>query len=89
MRTPKSTPATPRTLPTDMQPPLEALPAPVDSALSNDESMRQRIAEAAYYHAEQRGFAPGHELDDWLAAEAEIVGHTLERVSTYASKGTQ
>lgn len=31
-----------------------------------------RIAEAAYYRAERRGFAPGHELDDWLQAEAEI-----------------
>lgn len=31
------------------------------------------IADAAYYRAEQRGFAPGNELDDWLAAEAEVV----------------
>ncbi|MGH8308963.1 MAG: DUF2934 domain-containing protein [Steroidobacteraceae bacterium] len=30
------------------------------------------IAEGAYYRAERRGFDPGHELDDWLAAEAEI-----------------
>jgi hypothetical protein len=30
------------------------------------------IAEAAYYRSAARGFAPGHELDDWLAAEAEI-----------------
>lgn len=30
------------------------------------------IREAAYYLAERRGFAPGHELDDWLAAEAAI-----------------
>jgi len=30
------------------------------------------ICEAAYYIAEQRGFEPGHELDDWLAAEAQI-----------------
>jgi hypothetical protein len=30
------------------------------------------IAEAAYYRAEKRGFAPGKELDDWLAAEKEI-----------------
>ena len=30
------------------------------------------IAEAAYYRAEKRGFAPGHDLDDWLAAEALI-----------------
>jgi len=30
------------------------------------------IAEAAYYRAERRGFAPGRELDDWLQAEAEV-----------------
>jgi Protein of unknown function (DUF2934) len=30
------------------------------------------IAEAAYYRAEHRHFAPGHELDDWLAAESEV-----------------
>jgi hypothetical protein len=29
-------------------------------------------AESAYYRAERRGFTPGHELEDWLAAEAEI-----------------
>lgn len=31
------------------------------------------IAEAAYYRAEHRGFAPGHELDDWLQAEAALL----------------
>ena len=30
------------------------------------------IAEAAYFCAERRGFEPGHELEDWLAGEAEI-----------------
>jgi hypothetical protein len=30
------------------------------------------IAEAAYYLSEHRGFEPGAELDDWLAAESEI-----------------
>lgn len=30
------------------------------------------IAEAAYYRAEKRGFAPDSELSDWLAAEAEV-----------------
>jgi hypothetical protein len=30
------------------------------------------IAERAYYRAEKRGFAPGHELEDWLAAEREV-----------------
>ena len=32
----------------------------------------QMIAEAAYFRAEARGFAPGHEMEDWLAAEAEV-----------------
>lgn len=30
------------------------------------------IARAAYLRAERRGFTPGHELEDWLAAEREI-----------------
>ena len=38
------------------------------------EEMRKLIAEAAYYRAKQRGFAPGHELEDWVQAEAEVIG---------------
>jgi hypothetical protein len=30
------------------------------------------IADGAYYRAEARGFATGYELEDWLAAEAEV-----------------
>ncbi len=30
------------------------------------------IAEAAYFRAERRGFSAGHELADWLEAEAEV-----------------
>ncbi len=38
----------------------------------------EMIAHAAYYRAQRRGFAPGHELEDWLAAEAEVdTGLTL------------
>lgn len=33
---------------------------------------RAMIAEAAYFRAERRGFEPGHELEDWLAAEGDI-----------------
>lgn len=36
------------------------------------EGRRQMIVRAAYYRAEQRGFAGGSELQDWLEAEAEI-----------------
>jgi len=30
------------------------------------------IAETAYFRARSRGFEPGHEEEDWLAAEAEV-----------------
>jgi hypothetical protein len=39
---------------------------------SFSESREARIAEAAYWRAERRGFAAGQELDDWLAAEREV-----------------
>jgi hypothetical protein len=38
-----------------------------------DEEIHRQIAEAAYYRAAGRGFAPGRELEDWLEAEAQIV----------------
>lgn len=31
------------------------------------------IAHSAYLRAERRGFAPGQEVEDWLAAEAEFL----------------
>jgi hypothetical protein len=36
------------------------------------EDRRRLIAEAAYFRAERRGFQPGQELEDWLAAEIEV-----------------
>lgn len=36
------------------------------------ELRHQMIATAAYLIAEQRGFIPGHETQDWYAAEAAI-----------------
>jgi hypothetical protein len=35
------------------------------------------IAHAAYFRAMNRGFAPGYELADWLAAEAEVDAELL------------
>jgi hypothetical protein len=35
--------------------------------------VRAAIAVAAYYLAEQRNFASGHELDDWLQAERQVL----------------
>ena len=37
------------------------------------------IGEAAYYHYVHRGFAPGHDLEDWLAAEADFERMTARR----------
>ncbi len=30
------------------------------------------VRETAYLRAQARGFEPGHELEDWLAAEHEV-----------------
>jgi hypothetical protein len=35
-------------------------------------SRQELIAEAAYFRSLRRGFQPGYEVEDWLAAEAEI-----------------
>ena len=54
-------------------------PIPVIGVESNFESFSEgsedkaiHTAVCAYYKAEARGFEPGHEMDDWLAAESEI-----------------
>jgi hypothetical protein len=39
----------------------------------SESDLQRWIAEAAYYRAERRGFEPGGETQDWLAAEAEIL----------------
>lgn len=44
-----------------------------------DAARQKMISDAAYYRAQKRGFAPGRELDDWLAAEAEITDYFLEQ----------
>lgn len=41
-----------------------------------------KVALAAYFIAEKRGFEPGHELDDWLAAEAEVARGEQPSVGT-------
>jgi hypothetical protein len=56
------------------QPPVETPPAagsPPKDTFSPSDRYRQ-ISVFAYYKAEQRGFAPGHMWDDWLAAEREL-----------------
>jgi hypothetical protein len=42
-------------------------------AEASAEEIRKLIEEAAYYRAAQRGFTPGHELEDWVQAESEVM----------------
>lgn len=46
------------------------------------EARQRMIGEAAYYRYVQRGFSPGYDLDDWLAAEAEFERMSLRRQRT-------
>jgi hypothetical protein len=63
---------------TAAKPPRKAAPAKSgrpDKATAAEAAPVDRFALvqlAAYVRAERRGFAPGHELADWLAAEAEV-----------------
>lgn len=51
---------------------LEPTPRSAHEPVLDPEALRLMIAESAYYRAEQRGFAAGGELQDWLDAEAQI-----------------
>lgn len=55
---------------------LLALPlgatSPMGSLVMQPSMRHELIAQAAYFRAQHRGFEPGHELEDWQAAEAEV-----------------
>ena len=61
--------------------PIESMAAAV--AESHAAERRAMIADAAYFRAERRRFEPGHELEDWLAAELEVTT-TQQREATAA-----
>jgi Protein of unknown function (DUF2934) len=44
----------------------------VRNFLMEPPTRHELIAQAAYFRAQHRGFEPGHELEDWQAAEAEV-----------------
>jgi hypothetical protein len=53
-----------------------AFGSPVNNSARADispDELRKLISEAAYFRAKQRGFAPGHEDEDWIQAEAEVM----------------
>ena len=64
--------ASPRKSPPVVMPPRAKL---------TPEARRALIAEAAYLRAEHRGFVPGHETEDWLAAERELLASRQTELS--------
>ena len=66
--------------------PRKAAP-PIATAVSftrfvDPEQRAALIAEAAFFRAEKRGFEPGHEVDDWLAAEMEVDARLMRSAET-------
>ena len=57
-------------LPTNSPPSFES--PRFDAPATKSKSREALIAELAYFRALGRSFEPGHEVEDWLAAEAEI-----------------
>lgn len=47
-------------------------PIAEDATTAPLDSRHEAIARRAYLLAQQRGFAPGHELEDWLTAEEQV-----------------
>jgi DUF2934 family protein len=74
----------PGSRPTQARPPTKAAPdspavrAPERETSGNTqprlspEEVYKLIQESAYFKAKARGFAPGHEVQDWIEAEAEV-----------------
>jgi hypothetical protein len=52
--------------------PAKAAAKKSGAAALTPEQRRCYVEVAAYYMAERRGFTGGNEMDDWMAAEAEI-----------------
>lgn len=52
----------------------KAKPVPAMKVAPKGDELRLKVAEAAYFIAAARGFAPGNETEDWLKAEKQILG---------------
>jgi hypothetical protein len=65
----KATTPSPKSKPSQ---PVPSRPAAEDASEISDATVRREIAKLAYQLSEKRGFAPGHETEDWLAAEAQV-----------------
>jgi hypothetical protein len=69
----KAAPDTPR-----IRPPERETSGNTQPRLSPEE-VYKLIQESAYFKAKARGFAPGHEVQDWIEAEQEVRRRLEER----------
>jgi hypothetical protein len=53
-------------------PRMSATKPALGPAAAGGSERAELVRMAAYFRAERRGFAPGYEIEDWLAAEAEV-----------------
>lgn len=67
---------------TDVVPTPPAAPREI-----SPEERYSMIATAAYFRAQSRGFAPGHEVQDWLDAQAEVDGELARRTKAAHQAG--
>ena len=44
-------------------------------------NMDDEISRQAYLLSERRGFEPGHETEDWLSAEREVLGRDPQQLA--------
>ena len=52
--------------------PKPAVPSADAHVSMTREELHRLIEEAAYFKAQARNFAPGHEVQDWIEAESEV-----------------
>ena len=72
-------PAAQKAAPAKAAPAKRPSRAPAQSPAQSPAEREGRVRMAAYFRAERRGFAPGYETEDWLAAEAEVGGSEQSR----------
>jgi len=65
---PAAKPVVTKARPTTRKTAVKASAPVVATGAGRDEMVRT----AAYFRAQRRGFAPGYEIEDWLAAEADV-----------------
>jgi hypothetical protein len=53
----------------------------------HDPALQRQIAERAYQLFQQRGGTHGSDVQDWLAAERDVLATTRRRVATAARRG--